>query len=84
MRTTIEISDERWAALKSIAAERGEKGFSKVVEQAIDLLVEKYSQERRAERKRRALAAIGTISAETAEELHRHVRELREGWRDRG
>lgn len=84
MRTTIEISDERWAFVKRLAAERGEKGFSHVIEEAIDLLEEREGVEARTERKRRALAAIGSISDETAAEMHRVVRELREGWRDRG
>ena len=84
MRTTIEISDERLKFLRSLAAQRGEKGFSRVVEEAIDLLAAKEDADAKAERKRRALAAIGSMSDETATELHRHVRELREGWRDRG
>jgi predicted CopG family antitoxin len=84
MRTTIEISDDRWAFLKLLAVRRGEKGFSHVIEEAIDLLAAQAEGEARAERKRRALAALGSISVERGDEMQKHVRELREGWRDRG
>lgn len=35
MRTTIEIDDEKLIKLKKLAAERGERGFSKLVDAAL-------------------------------------------------
>lgn len=37
MRTTIELSDEHRSRLVELAARRGEKGFSPIVEEALDL-----------------------------------------------
>ncbi len=81
MRATVEISDDQWARLKAIAASRGEKGYSNVLHEAIALYLKQEDEAEREERKRRALAAFGSISDEEAEALHAHVRELRSRWR---
>lgn len=36
MRTTIELRDDQRAALLALAARRGQKGFSRLVEEALD------------------------------------------------
>ena len=40
MRTTIELSDEHRARLLELAARRGEKGFSSIVEEALARFVD--------------------------------------------
>ena len=40
MRTTIEIRDEHRAKLLEMAARRGEKGFSSIVSEAIELILQ--------------------------------------------
>ena len=79
MRTTIELSDENRARLLELAARRGEKGFSVIVEDAL----ERYfaQEERRREAVDRALAALGSFSSEEADRLEEEVRTLRRSWR---
>jgi predicted DNA-binding protein len=40
MRTTIELSDRTYARLRAKAAERGMRGFSTIVEEALERLLE--------------------------------------------
>lgn len=79
MRTTIEIPDETRSKLLELAARRGEKGFSRIVQEALDEYF--AAKEDRDVRVQRALAALGSLEAAEAERLERHVRELRESWR---
>lgn len=79
MRTTIELSDEHRARLLELAARRGEKGFSSIVEEAL----ERYfvREERRREAVDRALAALGSLTPEEADRLEEEVSRLRRSWR---
>lgn len=79
MRTTIELDDKLREALVKRAAERGDKGYSKIIH---DALVE-YLRLDRDELLRRSVGIgrmKGTISDETAQRLHESVREVRENW----
>ena len=79
MRTTVEISDEQRARLLQLATERGEKGFSRLVQEALEL----YLRENQARRKRveAARATLGSLTEEEAESLRQSVRNLRDHWR---
>lgn len=79
MRTTIEIPDEQRAKLLEIAARRGEKGFSKLVQEALELYLEEIAA--REQRVNEALSAIGSLDDEGAQELRESVRQVRERWR---
>jgi predicted transcriptional regulator len=79
MRTTIEITDEQRARLLELAARRGEKGFSRIVQEALDRYLSAESL--RAERVEAALSVIGSWSDAEAERLRDSVRQLRERWR---
>jgi metal-responsive CopG/Arc/MetJ family transcriptional regulator len=79
MRTTVEITDDQRAKLLELAAQRGEKGFSRLVQEAIDGYLERNQD--RQERIRAAISVLGTVDDETAEELRRTARELRQSWR---
>lgn len=79
MRTTIEISDEHRAKLLQLAAERGAKGFSELVREAIDSYLAENGARR--ERVSAALRALGKLDEEAAEELEASVRRLRATWR---
>jgi len=79
MRTTIEIRDETRAKLLELAAQRGEKGFSSIVQEALEHFF-KAEEERRG-RTERALAALGSLGDEEADRLMEDVRRLRETWR---
>ncbi len=79
MRTTIEMKPEHRTALIALAARRGEKGFSSVLAEAIDV----YLKGEDLARKRKAilLSAAGSISEEEADRLHAVTKKLREHWR---
>jgi hypothetical protein len=80
MRTTIELTDRQRAALLKLAAERGEKGFSRIVQEAIESYLE--SGLGRKERVERAVSLLGTLSRREADALRASARRTREGpWR---
>lgn len=79
MRTTIEITDEQRAALLSVAAARGEKGFSGIVREAIDLYL--ASGRQHAERIGAALQVRGALDAAQADALAARCAALRTEWR---
>jgi len=79
MRTTIEIRDDLRAELLALAARRGKKGFSGLVEEAIEAYLKLESGRQEAIRK--ALTFAGSIDEETAEHMRATVRRLRSHWR---
>ena len=78
-RTTVEIKPEHRSALLALASRRGLKGFSAVLEEAIEDYLRGEAD--RAERRRTLLELAGSISPEEADELRRNIREIREHWR---
>ncbi len=79
MRTTIELPDETRSKLLELAARRGEKGFSPIVQEALEQYFDR--KEERRDRVDKALAALGSLDAEDAERMEHHVGELRRTWR---
>ena len=79
MRTTIEITPEQRARLVEMAARRGEKGFSKLVQQALDAFLSAQASEK--EKRRRALSLKGALDSSAAEALRAATRVIRESWR---
>ncbi len=79
MRTTVELKPEHRAALLALAARRGEKGFSSVLEEAVQSYLD---QEQERERRRQELRSLaGSLPPEDAEALRQSTREIRESWR---
>ena len=79
MRTTVDISPEQRARLLELAARRGEKGFSKLVQQALDAYLRSQAGEE--EKRRRALMLKGALESGEAERLRAATREIRGSWR---
>jgi predicted transcriptional regulator len=79
VRTTIEISDEHRSRLLEAAARRGQKGFSAIIEEALDHYFE--AEESRRQRLERALKAVGGLSEPAAERFEKDARALRRSWR---
>ena len=79
MRTTVEIDDAQRAELLRLAAQRGEKGFSSVIREALEL----YIQQHRAKKQviAQALELEGSFSDDEADALEASIRKLREAWR---
>lgn len=75
----MEIPDEQRARLLNLAARRGEKGFSHLIQEAIANYLEEI--ERRESLVEDALSVIGTLDEEAADELEVAVRRIREFWR---
>ncbi|MEO9255601.1 MAG: type II toxin-antitoxin system VapB family antitoxin [Tepidiformaceae bacterium] len=81
MRTTVEIDDELRAKLMALAAARGEKGFSRIVNEAVRNYVEDLESDDRQQRLREIHALWGSIAGEDAEHMRAVVKDLRESWR---
>ena len=83
MRTTVEIKDEKLVKLKKMAAERGEKGFSGLIDEALDALF--AQSELSSESDMRRIEAIkkleGSWGEEFAEEVRARIAESRKHWR---
>jgi metal-responsive CopG/Arc/MetJ family transcriptional regulator len=79
MRTTIEIPDYQRAKLLELAARRGLKGFSTIVQEAIERYLE--DREQGDQRIEEALSVLGSMDEDEAESLEASIRKLRETWR---
>ncbi len=79
VRTTIEITAEQRARLLEVAARRGAKGFSQLVQEALDGYLE--AQDRMEDRKRQALLLRGALGKGEAEKLREATNAVRESWR---
>ena len=79
MRTTVEMKAEHRSALLALAANRGEKGFSSILAEAIQA----YLDEEKVRRRRREtfISLAGSLSEEEGNELRASVLRLRENWR---
>ena len=78
MRTTIKLKDEYRAKLLEIAAGRGERGFSRIIEEAVALYLKSTAAD--AERRRAALRLRGRLSKKDADFLRAATTALRESW----
>jgi metal-responsive CopG/Arc/MetJ family transcriptional regulator len=79
MRTTVEIPDDLRARLLELAARRGEKGFSRLVQEALAHYLGELERRERLAREARAL--IGALDEGEAEALEASVRAARGSWR---
>ena len=79
MRTTIELKDESRARLLDIAARRGEKGFSALINEAVDQYLETTAAD--VQRRRAALGLRGQLGQGDARHLRAATQALRESWR---
>jgi hypothetical protein len=75
MRTTIELKPQHRSRLVAIAAKRGEKGFSSVLNEALDSYLSEEAE--RDARRGRALHLRGILKHEEADELQRNAAALR-------
>lgn len=79
MRTTIELKNEYRAALLQLAARRGKKGFSELIEEAVEI----YLRAKASEDARRAavLRLRGSLSRTEASALRHATAAVRRDWR---
>ena len=79
IRTTIELSDRTYTRLRAKAAERGMRGFSAIVEEALDRFLERGDDDLSSS----LLEAEGAWSERDVEEWERVREEAWASWPDR-
>jgi predicted CopG family antitoxin len=77
---SVEIRDDQYAALEALAAKRGERGFSRLLQELLDTFL--HTAEDAAHRRRAAdaIAAFESFTEQDGESLARHVEEVRGRW----
>lgn len=78
MRTTIELRDDQRARLLELAARRGEKGFSGLVQEAVDRFLAGVDSDSLVHD---ALSVLGSLTPDEAEEMRSRTTVLRKSWR---
>jgi metal-responsive CopG/Arc/MetJ family transcriptional regulator len=79
MRTTIELSNEHRSSLHSLAARRGLRGYSQLIQEAVDLYIqESAGKESNA---KHLLKMRGTWNKEEARKFQKRLREIRRYWK---
>ncbi len=81
MRTTVELTDAQRAELLKLAARRGEKGFSSIVQVAIDRYLADEMASAQHKRVQTSLEALGSLDGAAADRLAERVAALRNNWR---
>ena len=79
MRTTIEVSDRHRIILLSLSAERGLRGYSSIIQEALDYYIE--HQIRTKDAKRDILKMKGSWETEETKKVKSKLIELRENWK---
>jgi hypothetical protein len=79
MRTTVELTPEHRTRLLAIAARRGEKGFSNVLNEAVESYLGEEAERERLRQK--ALQLRGALKRDEASELLKRAAFLRASWR---
>lgn len=76
MRTTIDITDQQHRALTSLASRRGLRGFSLIVQEAIDA----YLRDQDAAEVDLLLSLEGSVNDDEESEIRRRIAEARSTW----
>ena len=79
MRITIEISDSHRSILLSLAAQKGLRGYSNIIKEALDFYI--AHQTRAAKAKRDILKMKGSWKKQETKEIRFKLAELRENWK---
>jgi hypothetical protein len=77
MRTTVEITDEQHRALSAIAHRRGVRGFSALVQEALDA----YLASLNTDELDLLLGLEGTLTESEAREVRSRINDARARWR---
>ena len=78
MRTTIEISDQHRGMLLSLAARKGLRGYSALIQEALDQYI--AGQAKELETKEKVLAMRGSWQRGEAEQTRARLLALRKKW----
>lgn len=80
MRTTIEISDDKRAKLLAIAARRRLRGYSQLIDEALELYLAR-EEAKRQNKLNEVLALAGTLSDDDAAKVEERIAEVWMKWR---
>ena len=85
MRTTIELTDEQRAKLLALAARRRLRGYSALIQEALERYLEEAAEQRQVQAGAKAARAArkirGSMSETEAERMRRRIDELWRRWR---
>ncbi len=81
VRTTIELDDKLREALIKRAAERGDKGYSRLIEDALREYLARHESSEREQRAAAIRAVTGSFSEEEADQMEAVIKEVRRTWR---
>jgi metal-responsive CopG/Arc/MetJ family transcriptional regulator len=79
MRIKVELDEPLWLELRRLASERGERGLSTIVREALDSFLARTRTRRQVTKQ--ALEMRGALRATDADLLERSLTELRASWR---
>ena len=79
MRTTIELSEDQRSELLRLAAQKGMKGFSQLIQEAVEAYLN--SQNSRSSLIEAALGLKGALRDKAADEFEERAKAAREIWR---
>jgi predicted transcriptional regulator len=79
MRTTIELSDRHRGILHALSSERGLRGYSRIIEEAIDFYIKEKALKDNTVQE--LLQLKGSWSTEEGERIKAKLKEVREDWR---
>ena len=79
MRTTIELSNEHRSSLHSLAARRGLRGYSKLIQEAVDLYIQETTA--RESDSKHLLKMRGTWNKEDARKFQKKLKGIRKNWK---
>ncbi len=77
MRTHVDLPDSKIRALRSMAARRGFRGYSRILAEAVDEYLKRHGGQVDEERAAKIARLRGSLSAEDAKEMRRVIREMR-------
>lgn len=77
MRTTLELRDDQHAALAALASRRGLRGYSALVQEALDMYLREHGSERLTE----ILGLRGILADEEATEVEHRIAEAWATWK---
>ena len=79
MRTTIELSDRHRSLLHALSSERGLRGYSKIIQEAIDFYIKEKAAKDNVVQE--LLKLKGAWSTEEGIRMRAKLKEIRENWR---
>ena len=79
MRTTIELSNNHRSFLHSLAARRGLRGYSKLIQEAVDFYIQQMATKEG--NTKHLLTMRGTWNKEDTRKFKNRLREIRRNWK---